>query len=339
MKKNLKKIFLILCVFLILISVLWIADIGKIKTNVYVSQIVKMRTSPKRLVNVKTPKDYGMNFKSVDIITADQVRLSAWEIPAKSSSDKLVIINHPLSATRYGAVEGLDDTPVEFLPMVKHLHENGYNVLMYDHRGQGESDGGTGKTLQGKEAPVGAGQTEWQDVVASLNYVKNHSKYQKNKIALLSQCMGANATFLAWKKESDLFNNSNIKCMVAVQPTISYKMMDRLIQLKTKMDLVERIEVEQKEKFGFGFANALANIGYVNVPILFAQVKKDQYTYDAKTGKNDIEYIYDAFKNEKKIIWIGPEQANSFGTGKRFDGYNYFNQYPQELIAFLSSYF
>ena len=68
---------------------------------------------------------------------------------------------------------------------------------MYDHRGQGESDGGIGSKSKGTEAPVGAGVTEWQDVSASLRYVLDHSDFSDDEIIFL-KCMGANATFLAW---------------------------------------------------------------------------------------------------------------------------------------------
>lgn len=97
-----------------------------------------------------------------------------------------------------------------------------------------------------------AGVTEWQDVVASLNYVKQHPASKNDTIAMLSQCMGANATFLAWNKEGALFDKS-IKCMVAIQPTISYNMIDRYIKAKIKMDLVDAVESAQKEQFGFGY--------------------------------------------------------------------------------------
>jgi len=51
------------------------------------------------LENVKTPKDYGMDFVDSDIITPDGIRLSAWEIPAPSASDKTIIMNHALSTS------------------------------------------------------------------------------------------------------------------------------------------------------------------------------------------------------------------------------------------------
>ncbi len=325
----------ILLSLIVILAIIWFTDLGGLKSKLYVSQIVKMRVAPKRLGNPKNPSDYGMPFKAVDIVTDDKVRLSAWEIPAKTDSEKTIIVNHPLTTTRYGSLEGLDGVPVEFLPMIKHLHTAGYNILMYDHRGQGDSDGGYGKTLKGTEAPVGAGGTEWQDVTASLNYVRNHPAFKNDMLALLSQCMGANATFLAWNKNPQLFDDTNIKCMVAIQPTVSYNMIDRFIKINTKMDLVDDVEESQKQQFGFGYAQSLNDVKSVTVPILFTPVRKDQYTYDEVTRKNDIEQIFAATNREKKLIWIGPEEEIPFGTGKRFDGYGYFNEHPEELLDFL----
>jgi len=36
-------------------------------------------------------------------------------------------------------------------------------------------------------------------------------------------------------------------------------------------------------------------------------------------------------------VWIGPDQPVAFGSGKRFDGYNYFNERPEELLEFLAA--
>ena len=107
--------------------------------------------------NPKNPGDYGMQYSDIDIMTDDNVRLSAWEIPAANPSDRTIVLNHPLTTTRYGSEAGLDGVPAEFLPMVRHMHDAGYNVVMYDHRGQGDSDGGLGRTSKGGERTVGAG--------------------------------------------------------------------------------------------------------------------------------------------------------------------------------------
>jgi len=330
-------IWLLSAVVLVVAAVafVWFANPLGVRDNMLVNMIVKMRVSPERLENIKKPGDYGMQYNDVDIITADKVRLSAWEIPAASPSDKTVIVNHPLTTTRYGSVNGLDGVSAEFLPMVKHLHNAGYNIVMYDHRGQGESDGGVGSDAIGSEAPVGAGVTEWQDVVASLRYVLDHADFGDDQIAFLSQCMGANATFLAWQNESKLFANSQIKALIANQPTLSYNMTDRFIRAKIGLSLVDRVVNTQRERFGFGFAQALDYVPSLTVPVLYAQVERDVYTFNEETGMNDIQEIMDATPTENDIVWIGPDQATPFGNGSRFDAYQYFNEHPEALIAFL----
>ena len=322
-----------------LLAGVWLTNLFGLKEGVYVSQIVKMRVAPERLTNPKTPLDYGMAYTDVDIMTADNVRLSAWEIMAATPSDKTLIVNHPLTTTRYGSLEGLDGVAVEFLPMIKHLHNAGYNIVMYDHRGQGDSDGGVGKTLIGSEAPVGAGETEWQDVAASLRYVKAHPTFGDDQIGFLSQCMGANATFLAWQNEPELFNDPMITSLVAIQPPVSYAMIDRFIKAKTGMDLVDKVLDAQREKYGFGYADVMTTVKSLTVPVLYAQVRKDEYTFDPISGRNDIQDVVDITPTENQLIWIGPEEAKPFGTGKRFDGYGYFNAHPDELILFLKSNF
>ena len=315
---------------------IWFANPFDLRDRVLVSQIVKMRVVPERLEIPKTPRDYAMLYSDVDIITEDNIRLSAWEIPSPTPSDKTVIVNHPLTTTRYGSDAGLDGVAAEFLPMVKHLYDANYNIVMYDHRGQGESDGGLGSKAIGNEALVGAGVTEWQDVAASLRYVLAHPQFGDDDILFLSQCMGANATFLAWKKEPDLFSNPKIKGLIANQPTLSYNMTDRFIRAKTGLDLVDRVLEAQQEEYGFGFAQALDYVPSLTVPVLYAQVKNDVYTFNQKTAQNDIQEIMDATPTEHSIVWIGPDQDTPFGTGQRFDGYQYFNTHPNALLAFLS---
>ena len=320
----------------VLLAGVWFLNPLGVRDTLLVNQIVKMRVAPRRLENPKNPGDYGMQYSDVDIITNDNVRLSAWEIPSATPSDRTIVLNHPLTTTRYGSDTGLDGVPAEFLPMVRHMHDAGYNVVMYDHRGQGDSDGGLGRTSKGVETPVGAGVTEWQDVVASLKYVSEHAEFGDDEIIFMGQCMGANALFLAFQNAPDLFANPQIKAIVANQPTLSYNMTDRFIRAKTGIDLVDQVLEAQRERYGFGFANALETVPSVTVPILFSQVEKDQYTFNTETGSNDIQEIIDAATVENEVIWIGPDHQNAFGSGQRFDGYQYFNHHPEQLLDFLS---
>lgn len=308
-----------------------------IRDEFLADQIVELRVAPERLGNPKNPSDYGMEFRNVDIITSDDVRLSAWEIPAGSTSNKTIIINHPLLTTRYGSEEGLDGVEAEFLPMVKHLHDAGYNIVMYDFRGQGDSDGGIGSAIIGTATPVGVGVLEWQDVAASLRYVLAHADFGDDEIVFLSQCMGANATFLAWREEPELFANPQIKGLIANQPTLSYEFSDRYIREKVfGLDLVDDVLEAQIEKYGFGFADPVEYLPSLTVPVLYAQVRNDIYTFNEDTGQNDIVEIMDATPTDHDIVWIGSDETTPFGTDKRFDAYQYFNTYPEVLLEFLA---
>ena len=314
---------------------IWVVNPFDVRDRVLVNQIVKMRVAPKRLENIKNPSDYGMNYIDVNIVTADNLRLSAWEIKSPQPSNVTVIVNHPLTTTRYGSEKGLDGVSAEFLPMIKHLHEANYNIITYDHRGQGDSDGGIGSKAIGTEAPVGAGATEWQDVSASLRYVLDHSDFSDDKIIFFSQCMGANATFLAWKEEPELFDNPQIKGIIANQPTLSYEMTDRFIRAKTGLDLVDKVLAKQTKDFGFGFAKALDYVPSLTVPVLYAQVEKDVYTFNQETGRNDITELMDATPTANNVVWIGPDQDIPFGNGQRFDAYNFFNSNPEPILEFV----
>lgn len=299
------------------------------------AMVVRQRVAPKRQAIPQTPADHGMDFRDIDIMSSDGVRLSAWMIPATEPVG-LVIINHPLLCTRYGSVSGMDGVPVTFLPMIRHLHDAGYAVLTYDHRAQGASDGGLGKTRVGPTAPAGAGAVEWQDVVGVLTHVSRDPEINGLDVALLSQCMGANATLAAWQEAPEAFSVNRIRCQVLVQPTISSSMMSRLTRRKLRMDLAASVEAAQRDQYGFGFANALETIEALQVPALITQVRGDVYTTGSETGINDVELIADRCPTPNELVWIGPQEARPFGTGKRFDGYNYFSTHPQELLDFLS---
>jgi len=317
-------------------AVVVLANPFNVRNQFLAERIVELRVAPERLPNPKTPADYGMEYRDVDITTADNVRLSAWEIPAATPSGKTVIVNHPLLTTRYGSDEGLDGVAAEFLPMVKHLHDAGYNIVTYDFRGQGDSDGGIGSAAIGTETPVGVGVLEWQDVAASLRYVLDSPEFGNDEIVLLSQCMGANATFLAWQEEPELFANPQIKGVIANQPTLSYDFSDRYIRANAfGLNLVDDVLRVQQDKYGFGFADTVNYVPSVTVPVLYAQVEKDVYTFDKETGQNDIQKIMDATPTEHDIVWIGSDQEIAFGSDARFDAYQYFNTHPEELLDFV----
>lgn len=140
----------------------------------------------------RTPSEVGLNFENISFKSLDDINLSAWHIPSENS-EKIVIFNHFMLGNKAGAVPHKDwgNITVDFLPIYKHLVDAGYNVFTYDLRNHGESD-------VYKDGKLGITNIEYQDVVASVRYVKEH--YPNKEIYLYSQCYGTVSTMRAMEK-------------------------------------------------------------------------------------------------------------------------------------------
>lgn len=68
-------------------------------------------------------------------------------------------------------------------------------------------------------------------------------------------------------------------------------MIDRFIRAKTGMDLVDQAPEAQRGKYGFGYADELSTVPSLTVPVLYTQVREDEYTFDPSSGHNDIEDV------------------------------------------------
>ncbi|MEO7357003.1 MAG: hypothetical protein ABIY50_05760 [Ignavibacteria bacterium] len=70
-----------------------------------------------------------MNFENVTFKTSDNINLKGW-FSKGSDSSKTIILLHGYKANR-----------TELIPKAKIFKDAGYNILLYDARGCGESDG------------------------------------------------------------------------------------------------------------------------------------------------------------------------------------------------------
>lgn len=122
------------------------------------------------------PEEAGLDYENVYFPSDDGVPLEAWYIPAKKQSNLLLLVNHPIWFSRSGLPAHLEpwksigaiggnDFEVNFIPDYKNLHDNGYNVLVYDMRNQGHS--GTANS-----GAVSNGIYESRDVIGALKYIR-----------------------------------------------------------------------------------------------------------------------------------------------------------------------
>ena len=267
---------------------------------------------------LRRPSDFGMAYEDVFFPAMDGVMLDGWYIPA-GKGDKLIIVNHFIGANRYGYPGHLEPWTgqggfeVNFIEAYKALHEAGYSVLAYDLRGHGHS-------APGADNITGVGAIEWRDVIGSVRYAKE--RFPNAKVALHSQCMGCNSTFLAMEKHPEEFEH--ISCMIALQPLSAAPFIERALSDQGVENAVERFNERYSYYCSFRHtdSNAIARADKVTVPTMVVQVKDDM-----TTKPSDAQGIHDLLPNpDKKLLWIE-------GTPVRYEGYRYFSKNPAEMVA------
>jgi pimeloyl-ACP methyl ester carboxylesterase len=277
---------------------------------------------------MRKPSDYGMAFEECWFPSLDGVPLEAWFIPA--DSDKLLIINHPMTCNRYGFPGHLPEYKqyfggfeVNFLPELKVLHDAGYNILTYDLRNCGRSGEGNGGIS-------GLGLLECRDVVGSVRYARNHEKLSKLRTSLFSRCMGGNSTIIAMAKWPEEFKHIIALALLNVVsgPTFIERGAENL-----HLDPVEaakRLDERCRETSGFSlfdFRPQEYGSG-VTLPTFMAQLRRDFLIHGEKDGQE----IFDSLGTPtKELHWI--EESN-----QRFYAYNHFGQHPELLVGWFDRY-
>jgi len=140
-------------------------------------------THPDREQVVITPDSVGLKYQDVEFTSReDGLTLSGWLIRAEANK-KTIIFAHG-----YGKNRLQDDVPI--MPITQSLVGAGYNVLLFDFRGCGQSEGDL----------VSVGQFEVLDLLGAIDYVKCHTELNP-RIILFGFSMGASTAILAGARE------------------------------------------------------------------------------------------------------------------------------------------
>ncbi|MEM0941841.1 MAG: alpha/beta hydrolase [Bacteroidota bacterium] len=278
----------------------------------------------------KTPADHGMEkWDDVFFQSADGTPLEGWYIPSVTeTSDKLIIINHPMPMSRSGFTghfgqpwENVDSLEIDFVAHMGHLCKEGYNILAYDLRNHGNSGAANGGIC-------GIGRYEWRDVVGAQLYVQNHPELSEMKVGLYNRCTGGNAAYEAMYRRPELFED--LKCFFGPMTVSMTALMRSFAGLMGLDQYMELMDLEQVKLGGFtnGEMHPQNYSHAVKVPYFMAEVLDDVWTDNPK----DAQEIFDNISSEEKeLFWIE-------NTNRRFDGYNYFAQYPEKMIEFFDKY-
>lgn len=130
---------------------------------------------------VSTPDQIGLAYEAVKIVTASNETLHAWYVPAPEAKATILFF--------HGNAGNISHR-MDYLPM---FHRLGYNTLIFDYQGYGQSSG----------SPSELGT--YQDAIATWQFLTEEKKIAPAEIVLFGESLGgAIAAWLAAQKNPGL---------------------------------------------------------------------------------------------------------------------------------------
>jgi hypothetical protein len=242
-------------------------------------------TKVERVPIEENPALLGLKYEDVSFSSRDdELTLRGWYLPALNSEEVIIMV--------HGGEQHRADPSMGMLDIASGLVEHGYNVLMFDLRGHGESDGNR----------MSAGYFEKRDLLGAVDYVKGRGL---KHIGVLGFSMGA-ATALMATPESD-----DIDAVVTDSSFADLKdMMEPEFAKRTKFPkfFLPTLLFVVKIMYGVDF-NAIKPVELVSEiaprPIFFIHGELDETV--------PLEHAYrlqQASQNRQNELWVVPETGH-----------------------------
>jgi fermentation-respiration switch protein FrsA (DUF1100 family) len=182
-----------------------------------------------------TPQARGLAFERVTITTEDQARIAAWWIPVAGQARGSVLLFHGNA----GNIAHRIDYAVMF-------NQLGYNTLLVDYRGYGESSG----------APSEAGT--YRDAAASWSWLTQTRGIKPADVVIFGESLGgAIATWLAVREKP--------RALILASTFTSVPDMGAAIYPWLPIRLISRIHYDN-----------LSNLRRIEVPVMIAHSPEDE---------------------------------------------------------------
>ena len=217
-----------------------------------------------------TPADIGLEYENLNLITTDNEKIHAWYIPAKEETSKTVLFLH-----------GNAGNISHRLETIKIYHQFGFNFLIFDYRGFGNS---TGKPSE--EGIYIDADTIWQ-------YLVNIKNLTAKDIILAGRSLGGGvATKLAKKVQPALLILESTFTSMTEVSGVHYPFMPTGLIVRHSYETINR----------------LADI---HCPIVFIHSKQDEVIPFEQSQRN-----YAAANEPKRFIEIHGGHGSGFLLSK-----------------------
>ncbi|WP_019241623.1 MULTISPECIES: alpha/beta hydrolase [Bacillus] len=248
-----------------------------------------------------------MPFEEISITSNDGLKLQGYYLAAKKKTNKTVIIAHGYSAKAK-----------DMARFANFYHENlGYNVLMPDARGHGQSEGNY----------IGFGWHERKDYLKWIDLIIKQNG-ENSEIALHGVSMGASTVLMTSGEKLP----KQVKVVVAdcgytsAKGVLSYQL-KRMYHLPS-FPIIQSTSLMTKIRAGYSFeeASALEQAKKANIPILFIHGDADTFV-----PVEMVHELYKAAKTEKQLYLVpGAEHGNAYDMNP--------TEYEQQVTTFINKY-
>lgn len=226
-----------------------------------------------------TPEQYGIGYEDVYLYPEDNIRLHGWYIPVEEARGSVIFL--------HGNAGNISHR----MESIRFFHDLGLNVLIFDYRGYGQSEGRPSE------------QGTYKDAMAAWSYLTEVRNLPADRIVLFGRSLGSGVA--AWLgrevKPAGLMLESTFTSLVDIAREI-YPLLPVRQLMTIRYPVIEHIE-------------------YIRVPVLVAHSPQDEiipYRFGRK--------VFEAANEPKQ--WLEMRGGHNDGfiiTGKAYqDAYDTF---------------
>jgi len=158
---------------------------------VYCFMSSQLIISPARLKSSDLPSDLGLPYENIILKTSDDIGIKGWFIHHSNAKGNIIVCH------------GWGSDKADCLDVAQFLWDNGYNVLLFDFRGHGESEG----------KYCSLGYYERKDLIAAIKYLRQQGE---TRIGAIGFSMGGTVALMVEAEVPELV------AVVAESPYLSF---------------------------------------------------------------------------------------------------------------------
>lgn len=233
----------------------------------------------------QTPSEYGLEYADISFLSRDGLLLRGWWLEVGYAKPVIVMV--------HGSERNRAEPAEKMLGIAKELISHDYNVLMFDMRGHGESEG----------EHISAGYYERNDLLGAIDYIRQRG--MESKIGVLGFSMGAATSLMATAECGEI---------------------DAVVADSAYADIVSIIESEFSKRSDLPkffipiilfIAKNIYDVDFTAIRPVEAVKKISVPVFIIHGGKDDmipVQHAYrlkEACQNPDSKLWIVPEAQHS----------------------------